>query len=74
MYGLVKRITARILTKSPRMEHITPVLKKLHWLKIIFLEHSFIYAAPCKWKKNSEHQILIVSGRVLKQCYLHTGA
>ena len=25
---------ARILTKSPRREHITPVLKKLHWLKI----------------------------------------
>ena len=26
---------ARILTKSPRREHITPVLKKLHWLKIL---------------------------------------
>ena len=25
---------ARILTKSPRREHITPVLKILHWLKI----------------------------------------
>ena len=25
---------ARVLTKSPRREHITPVLKKLHWLKI----------------------------------------
>ena len=25
---------ARILTKSPRREHITPVLKKIHWLKI----------------------------------------
>ena len=25
---------ARILTKSPRREHITPVLKTLHWLKI----------------------------------------
>ena len=25
---------ARILTNSPRREHITPVLKKLHWLKI----------------------------------------
>ena len=25
---------AHILTKSPRREHITPVLKKLHWLKI----------------------------------------
>ena len=24
----------RILTKSPRREHITPVLKSLHWLKI----------------------------------------
>ena len=35
-----------------------------------FLERSFIYAAPCKWNI-SGHQILIVSGRVLKQCYLH---
>ena len=25
---------ARILTKSPCREHITPVLRKLHWLKI----------------------------------------
>ena len=25
---------ARILTKSPRREHITPILMKLHWLKI----------------------------------------
>ena len=25
---------ARILTKSPRREHITPVLKSLYWLKI----------------------------------------
>ena len=25
---------ARIITKSPRREHITPVLKNLHWLKI----------------------------------------
>ena len=25
---------ARILTKSPRREHITTVLTKLHWLKI----------------------------------------
>ena len=33
-----------------------------------FLEHSFIYAAPCEWNKLSklsEHQILIVSERVL---------
>ena len=35
-----------------------------------FLERSFMYAAPCEWNKSSE-QILIVSGRVLKQCYLH---
>ena len=119
---------ARILRKSSRREHITPVLKKLHWLKIqdriiykmlmltyksyyniapsylcelinkkeshvntrlhtdhhqlimspirkdcskTFLERSIIYAAPCEWNKLTEHQILIVSGRVLKQCYLH---
>ena len=34
-----------------------------------FLERSFIYAAPCEWNKFS--LILIHSGRVLKQCYLH---
>ena len=26
--------SARILTTSPRREHISPVLKKIHWLKI----------------------------------------
>ena len=39
-----------------------------------FLERSFIYAAPCEWNKLSElirTSNLIVSGRVLKQCYLH---
>ena len=39
-----------------------------------FLERSFIYAAPCEWNKLIEcirTKILIVSGRVLKQCYLH---
>ena len=39
-----------------------------------FLERSFIYAASCEWNKLSEHirtSILIVSGRVFTQCYLH---
>ena len=40
-----------------------------------FLERSFIYVCYMRMEKNlvniSEHQILIVSGRVLKQCYLH---
>ena len=40
-----------------------------------FLERSFIYAAPCEWNKLSEHIrtliFVIVSERVLKQCYLH---
>ena len=39
-----------------------------------FLERSFIYAAPYEWNKLSEcirTSILIHSGRVLKQCYLH---
>ena len=38
------------------------------------IEGSFIYAAPCEWNKLSEHikhQIVFVSGRVLKQSYLH---
>ena len=121
---------ARILTKSPRREHITPVLMKLHWLKIqnriiykilmltyksyynmappylcelinkqkshvntwglIIISllchplvridltlslsiHSFmlLHANGTNWVNISGHQILIVSGRVLKQCYLH---
>ena len=36
-----------------------------------FLECSFIYSAPCRWNKLSEHirtYILIVSGRVLTLC------
>ena len=37
-----------------------------------FLVRSFIYAAPSyEWNKLSERKILIHSGRVLKQCYLH---
>ena len=35
---------------------------------------TLIYAAPCEWNELSnilERQIMIVSGRVLKQCYLH---
>ena len=40
-----------------------------------FLERSFIYAAPCEWNKLSEYifecHLLIHSGSVLKQCYLH---
>ena len=30
----VQNQAARILTRSPRREHITPVLKQLHWLKV----------------------------------------
>ena len=38
-----------------------------------FVERSFIYAAPCEWNKLSEciRTSNVVSGRVLKQCYLH---
>ena len=40
-----------------------------------FLERSFIYAAPCEMEQIEvnlfERQLLIHSGRVLKQCYLH---
>ena len=120
-----------ILTKSPRREHITPVLKSLHWLKIqdritykilmltyksyyniaptylcelisrressvntrlgadhhqlimppiskdgsnTFLSvHSFmpLHANGTNWVNVFERQLLIHSGRVLKQCYLH---
>ena len=76
-----------ILTKLPRREHITPVLMKLHWLKIqdriiykmLTLTYKSYYnmAPPYlgelfnKKERISGHEILIVSGRVLKQCYLH---
>ena len=30
----VQNQAARILTRSPRRDHITPVLKQLHWLKV----------------------------------------
>ena len=30
----IQNQAARILTRSPRREHITPVLKQLHWLKV----------------------------------------
>ena len=121
---------ARLLTKSPRREHITPVIKSLHWLKIqdritykilmltyksyyniaptylcelisrressvntrlgadhhqlmppivkivqtLFLSvHSCMpfHANGTNWVNVFERQLLIHSGRVLKQCYLH---
>ena len=31
---LVQNAAARLITKSPRKEHITPILKQLHWLPI----------------------------------------
>ena len=30
----VQNQAARVLTRSPRRDHITPVLKQLHWLKV----------------------------------------
>ena len=51
----VQNQAARILTKSPRKDHITPVLKQLHWLKVreriqykvLILAHkSFYETAP----------------------------
>ena len=30
----IQNQTARILTRSPRRNHITPVLRRLHWLRI----------------------------------------
>ena len=48
----VQNQAAHILTRSPRREHITPVLKQLHWLKvrerikykILILTHRAFYA------------------------------
>ena len=51
----VQNQAARILTRSPRRDHITPVLKQLHWLKVrerirykvLILAHkSFYETAP----------------------------
>ena len=51
----VRNQGARILTRSPRRNHITPVLKQLHWLKVrerirykvLILAHkSFYETAP----------------------------
>lgn len=33
---LIQNAASRILTKTKRREHITPVLKSLHWLSIIY--------------------------------------
>ena len=33
----VQNQAARILTRSPRRDHITPVLKQLHWLKVRYI-------------------------------------
>ena len=48
----VQNQAARILTRSPRREHITPLSKQLHWLKvrerirykILILTHKVFYA------------------------------
>ena len=30
----IQKALARAVTKTPKYHHITPILKKLHWLKI----------------------------------------
>ena len=32
----VQNTSARVITKTPRHNHITPVLKELHWLPIAY--------------------------------------
>ena len=57
LYNLPDTKIGRLQTRSPRREHITPVLKQLHWLKvrerisykILILTHKAFYAnAPIR--------------------------
>ena len=51
LYGLPKRLiqrlqriqdtAARLMTRTNRYDHITPVLKRLHWRAIIFIRAMF---------------------------------
>lgn len=36
---ILQNSAARVLTKTGRQEHITPVLKSLHWLPVCFKIH-----------------------------------
>ena len=40
----VQNQAARILTRSTRREHITPVLKQLHWLNSRKLSNHFFFS------------------------------
>jgi hypothetical protein len=54
---LVQNAIARVVTKTPRREHISPVLKSLHWLpikqriifKVIAITHSLLHSNRPKY-------------------------
>ena len=56
----VQTQAARILTRSPRRDHITPVLKQLHWLKVrerirykvLILAHKSFYETAPQYLKS----------------------
>ena len=48
----IQNQAARMLKRIPRRNHITPVLRELHWLRTranSFFDRSFVYAAPTLW-------------------------
>ena len=76
----IQNQAARILTRSPRRNHITPVLRELHWLrindriifKILILTHkAFSGSAPeylCELI--TKHNNVPVRTRLAEDCYL----
>ena len=71
-----------MLTRSPRRNHITPVLRRLHWLrisdriifKILILTHkAFHGAAPvylCELSLITKHEHVTVRTRRAQDCFL----
>ena len=71
---LINKKESHIITRLGTDHHqlIMPPISKN--CSNTFIERSFTYDVPCEWNTLSEctrTSNLIVSGRVLKQCYLH---
>ena len=55
LYGITQNNAARLTTRTKKSDHITPILKILHWLpvkkrillKILSLVHSAIHGTSC---------------------------
>ena len=55
---LLQNSLARAVTRTPRTEHITPVLKSLHWLKIEARIHYKIISLTYDYLKTSQPKYL----------------